>query len=241
MIYGSDRFTKKFVKNKKNSNMQKIIEKTVSAYSRAEEIWSASIHGVGIAFGIVAVTLLATFSAIYQDAWAIVGTSIFGTSIILLYTASTLYHAASNENRKRILKKFDHISIYYLIAGSYTPFLFVNIKGALGWTIFGIIWGLAIIGTTLKLCTDTNGTKAWSIALYMGMGWLIVGVIWKLIIVMPLSGIVFLALGGLSYTVGVAFYVQKKKAFSHAIWHCFVLMGTVFHFFAVLFSCALID
>lgn len=221
--------------------MADAIEKKPAAYSRAEEIWSASIHGAGIAFGVAAVAILATFSAIYQDAWAVVGTSIFGASIILLYTASTLYHAASRENVKRALKKFDHISIYYLIAGSYTPFLFVNIKGALGWTIFGIIWGLAILGTTLKLCTAANGTKAWSIILYMVMGWLIVGVIWKLLLVMPLSGVVFLALGGLSYTVGVAFYVQKKKAFSHAIWHGFVLAGTVFHFFAVLFSCALID
>ncbi|MBR4598308.1 MAG: hemolysin III family protein [Opitutales bacterium] len=211
------------------------------AYSRREEIWSASIHGAGIAFGVAAVAILATFSAIYQDAWAIVGTSIFGASIILLYTASTLYHAASREKLKKALKKFDHISIYYLIAGSYTPFLFVNIKGAMGWTIFGIIWGLAILGTTLKLCTAANGTKAWSIALYLLMGWLIIGVIWKLLLVMPLSGVVFLALGGLSYTLGVAFYVQKKKAFSHAIWHGFVLAGTVFHFFAVLFSCALVD
>lgn len=211
----------------------------IRPYSRSEEIWSASIHGAGIAFGIAALAVLATFSAIYADVWAVVGTSIFGASIIVLYLASTLYHAATSERAKRALKKFDHIAIYYLIAGSYTPFLFVNVKGVLGWTIFGVIWALAILGTTLKLCTDGAGTKAWSISLYLGMGWLVVLLLGKLVYCMPPSGIVFLALGGLCYTFGVIFYVQKKKAYTHAIWHAFVLAGTVFHFFSVLVSCAL--
>lgn len=213
---------------------------SIITYSRAEEIWSASIHGVGVAFGIAAVTLLATLSAIYQDVWAIVGTSIFGVSIILLYLASTLYHAATKERVKRVLKKFDHIAIYYLIAGSYTPFLFVNIKGAMGWTIFGIIWALAVLGTILKLCSGPNGTKIWSIGLYLGMGWGVVVLIHKLFYAMPTSGFVFLTLGGLAYTFGVIFYVQKKRPYTHAIWHAFVLAGTVFHFFSVLFSCVLI-
>lgn len=213
--------------------------KTLFPYSKTEEIWSATIHGIGILFGVAGVSVLATLSAIYKDVWSVVGTSIFGASIILLYTASTLYHAATKEKAKRILKKFDHIAIYYLIAGSYTPFLFVNLNGALGWTIFGIIWFLAILGTVLKLCLNSSGTKIWSISLYLGMGWLVVLVIGNLMRVMPTSGIVFLALGGLAYTLGVAFYVQKKKAFSHAIWHAFVLTGTIFHFFAVLFSCAI--
>lgn len=209
-------------------------------YSRAEEIWSASIHGVGIAFGVAALAILATFSALYQDAWAIVGTSIFGASIILLYLASTLYHAASRQSVKRALKKFDHIAIYYLIAGSYTPFLFVNIKGVTCWVIFSIIWALAILGTILKLCTGSNGTKAWSIGLYLGMGWLVVVLMHKLYYAMPPLGLLFLALGGLAYTFGVIFYVQKRKAYTHAIWHAFVLAGTVLHFFSVLFSCVLI-
>lgn len=201
---------------------------------------SASIHGVGIAFGVAAVALLATFSAMYRDAWAIVGTSIFGASIILLYTASTLYHATFKESAKRALKKFDHISIYYLIAGSYTPFLFVNLSGATRWTIFGIIWFLAFLGTALKLCLkNSSGTKIWSIALYLGMGWLIIFALGKLVSAMPAVGLVFLALGGLSYTGGIFFYVQKKKPYTHAIWHAFVLAGTIFHFFAVLYSCAL--
>ncbi len=219
--------------------MEKIVRQ-IASYSRSEEIWSASIHGVGIAFGVAAVAILATFSAIYQDAWAVVGTSIFGASIILLYLASTLYHAARRESLKRVLKRFDHIAIYYLIAGSYTPFLFVNIKGALGWTIFGVIWALAVLGTILKLCSGPNGTKIWSIGLYLGMGWGVIVLIHKLFYALPTSGFVFLTLGGLAYTFGVIFYVQKKRRYTHAIWHAFVLMGTVFHFFSVLFSCALI-
>lgn len=210
------------------------------AYSRSEEIWSASIHGAGIIFGIAALALLATFSAIYQDAWAVVGTSIFGASIILLYLASTLYHAIANEEIKRKLKKFDHIAIYYLIAGSYTPFLLVTIRSTTSWVIFGIIWALAILGTVLKLCMPANGAKLWSVGMYLGMGWLSVLIVGKLITNAPITGVLFLALGGLAYTFGVIFYVQKKKAFTHAIWHAFVLAGTVCHFFSILFSCALL-
>ena len=215
-------------------------ERISRAYSRTEEIWSASIHGAGILFGIAAVAVMATLSAIYQDAWAVVGTSIFGASIILLYLASTLYHAVGREDIKRRLKKFDHIAIYYLIAGSYTPFLLVTIRSASSWVIFGIIWGLAILGTALKICMPANGAKVWSVAMYLGMGWLSVLIVGKLFASAPFSGVLFLALGGLAYTVGVIFYVQKKKAFTHAIWHGFVLAGTVFHFFAVLFSCVLL-
>ena len=215
-------------------------EQFIRAYSKAEEIWSASIHGVGILFGIAAVAILTTFSAIYQDAWAVVGTAIFGASIILLYLASTLYHAVSREEIKRRLKKFDHIAIYYLIAGSYTPFLLVTIRDTASWIFFGIIWGLAILGTVLKICMPANGAKIWSVAMYLGMGWMAVLIVGKLFSNAPFSGVLFLGLGGLAYTVGVIFYVQKKKPFTHAIWHAFVLAGTVFHFFAVLFSCALL-
>ena len=208
-----------------------------AAYCRAEEIWSASIHGAGIIFGVAACALLAVFSSIYADAWSIVGTSIFGASIIVMYTASTLYHAATSPRAKRVLKRFDHISIYYLIAGSYTPFLLVTLRGTTGWVIFGIIWALAITGTVLKLVSDANGAKAWSVSMYLAMGWLVIFVIGSLIEKMPFNALVFLALGGLMYTAGVFFYMKKSKKFTHAIWHFFVLAGTVFHFFAVLFSC----
>lgn len=208
-------------------------------YTLKEEIWSSLIHGIGIALSIAGLVILVTFASIDGDAWAVVSTTIFGTSMIVLYTASTLYHAIPNLEIKKKLKKFDHISIYYLIAGTYTPFLLVNMRGATGWTVFGIVWGLALIGTFLKLFTQGSGTKAWSIGLYLIMGWMIVFASKQLAAQLPTIGLVFLILGGLFYTLGIFFYVWKSKKYTHAIWHFFVLVGTIMHFFAVLYSCVL--
>lgn len=208
-------------------------------YTLKEEIWSSLIHGIGIALSIAGLVILVTFASIDGDAWAVVSTAIFGTSMIVLYTASTLYHAIPNLEIKKKLKKFDHISIYYLIAGTYTPFLLVNMRGATGWTVFGIVWGLALIGTFLKLFTQGSGTKAWSIGLYLIMGWMIVFASKQLAAQLPTIGLVFLILGGLFYTLGIFFYVWKSKKYTHAIWHFFVLVGTIMHFFAVLYSCVL--
>lgn len=211
----------------------------LTKYSPKEELWSCLIHGFGIVLGIAALSILAVLSSIYCDVWSIVSTTIFGSSMILLYTASTLYHAAKDDRWRKILKKFDHISIYYLIAGSYTPFMLVNLRGPLGWSVFGIIWGLALLGTFLKLISDGNGAKAWSVCLYLVMGWLVVFTSKTLFAKLPTSGIVFLILGGLAYTFGVLFYINKKKTYTHAIWHFFVLVGTILHFFAILYSCVL--
>lgn len=206
-------------------------------YSKTEEFWNWFTHGVGIAFAIAALTVLVTLASIYSDAWSIVSCAIFGTSMIILYTASSAYHAAGNEKAKKLLKKFDHIAIYYLIAGSYTPFLLVSLRSTVAWTLFGIIWTLAILGTFLKIFLSNSGTKIWSISLYLAMGWLIVFISGKLFSMLPATGLVFLVLGGLFYTGGVFFYIKKKRKYSHAIWHVFVLLGTIMHFFAVLFSC----
>lgn len=207
------------------------------AYSILEEILNSATHGLGIIFSVVALTLLVTLASVHADAWAIVSSAIFGASMFFMYAASSFYHAIPNERAKKILKKCDHIAIYYLIAGSYTPFMLVSIRSTTGWTVFGIIWGLAILGTFLKIFTSGSGTKIWSIGLYLAMGWMIIFVSKMVFSVLPTSGIVFLILGGLFYTVGVFFYVQKGKPYYHAIWHVFVLLGTVMHFFAVLFSC----
>lgn len=209
-------------------------------YSIKEEIWSSIIHGIGIALSIAALVIMVVLSSIYGNVWAIVSTAIFGTSMIMLYTASTVYHAVPNPEWKKKLKKFDHISIYYLIAGSYTPFLLVNMRGATGWTLFGIVWGLAMIGTCLKLLTSGSGTKIWSIGLYLMMGWMIVFASKELVAELPKIGLVFLILGGAFYTLGILFYVWKSRKYTHAIWHFFVLVGTIMHFFAVLYSCILI-
>lgn len=212
----------------------------LTSYTPKEELWNCIIHGTGIGLSIAGLVLLAVFSALYGDAWVIVSTVIFGASMIVLYTASTLYHAFRNENIKRRLKKFDHISIYYLIAGTYTPFLLVNLRGVTGWILFGIVWGLAVLGTVLKLTTSGSGTKIWSIGLYLLMGWLIVSASRQLAAAVPDLGLIFLILGGCFYTFGILFYVWKSRKYTHAVWHFFVLAGTVMHFFAVLYSCVLV-
>ena len=209
-------------------------------YTIVEEICNCTIHGLGIILGIAGLVVLSAFSATRGSAWTIVSTAIFGASMIILYTTSTLYHAITNLQAKTILKKFDHIAIYYLIAGTYTPFLLVNLRGAIGWTIFGIIWGLAVLGTILKLTLSGNGTKVWSISLYLIMGWLIVFASHKLFQTLNTTSLSFLILGGLFYTLGIGFYVWKSRKYTHAVWHGFVLTGTIMHFFAVLYGCVLI-
>ncbi len=214
--------------------------KMIRAYTGIEEVWHASIHGLGILLSIAALAILVAMSAVYSNVWAVVSSAIFGASLILMYSMSTIYHSVQNPNAKRILKKCDHIAIYYLIAGSYTPFLLVLMRGTFGWTLFGVIWGLAILGTILKIALPSNGTKLWSIGLYLGMGWMVVLASKTLFSVLSEKGLAFLVLGGLFYTLGIAFYVWKSKPFTHAIWHFFVLMGSVMHFFAVLYGCILI-
>ncbi len=218
-------------------------DKTAAQYSIAEEVWNAATHGVGILFSVAALAVLVTLAAVYADSWAIVSCAIFGVSMTGVYTASSFYHAIPFERAKRILKKFDHIAIYYLIAGTYTPFLLVSLRApspATAWVVFGVIWSLAVIGTVLKLFAGGSGTKWWSIGLYLLMGWLVVLISGKLFSIVPLSGVVFLCLGGLFYTGGVVFYLRKGRKYSHAVWHVFVLLGTIMHFFAVLFSCVFI-
>jgi len=153
---------------------------------------------------------------------------------VLLYTASTLYHSIQNPHAKGIFQILDHAAIYLLIAGTYTPFMLVSLRGPWGWWLFGVIWGLAILGLVLQLPV----MKRWrvvSLGLYIGMGWVVVVAIKPLIVSVETGGIIFLVLGGLSYTVGVLFYCWGKMKFSHAIWHLFVLAGSILHFFSILF------
>jgi len=204
--------------------------KTVRNYTTAEEILHSATHSVGILFGIAATVILTALAIRSGDMRAVAGSLIFGTAAIMMYSASTAYHAARRPEAKKLLKKLDHISIYYLIAGTYTPFLLANND----WAFFGIIWGLAALGTYLKLKTEVNGAKLWSIGLYLLMGWIIVFASEALIDNLSLQALRFLALGGIFYTLGIAFYVWKSRKYTHAVWHLFVLAGTVAHFFAVL-------
>lgn len=203
-------------------------------YTKAEEIMNAVTHGIGIALSIAGLVILVVFAALYGDAWKVVASSIYGASMIVLYTASTLYHSFSKTKAAKKLNMFDHISIYYLIAGSYTPFMLVNLRGAWGWSIFGVIWACAITGTILKIIYGHNFRKV-STIIYLAMGWMILIAIYPFVKNVELGGVIYLALGGLAYSLGVIFYKWKSLPFNHAIWHLFVLAGTILQFFAVLF------
>lgn len=213
---------------------------TCSTYTLKEEIISSIVHGIGVFLSIAITSVLVTLSAVYGNVWSIVSTAIFGASMMLMYMASTLYHAIPFPHAKTILKKFDHIAIYYLIAGTYTPFLLVLMRGTLGWVLFAVIWSLALLGTVLKIVSSGSGTKIWSVSLYLGMGWLVLIASKTLFAVMSKLALVFLVLGGIFYTVGIIFYLWKSKKYTHAIWHGFVLVGTIMHFMTILFSCVFV-
>jgi hemolysin III len=201
----------------------------------SEEIAHSITHGIGIVLAIAALAILTSFAAVFGTARHIVGCSIFGATMIILYTASTLYHSLQNEKAKKVFRVFDHSAIFLLIAGTYTPFTLITLKGAWGWTLFGVVWGLAIIGIVLQTVSNMR-FQVLSLVLYLAMGWIGIVAVRPMISLLPVSGLVFLAAGGLSYTLGVVFYVWERLPFNHAIWHVFVLGGSVSHFFAILFG-----
>ncbi len=202
-------------------------------YSKREEIANVITHGIGIVLSIIGMIYLLIYSIQNGDHWHIIGSTVFGITLITMYTCSTLYHTFQTEKRKILFQKLDHIAIYLLIAGSYTPFTLITLKNtAWGWSIFGIIWALAIFGIFYKL-TALNRYKKLSLVLYLGMGWLVVLVAKPMITSLDPNGLLLLVLGGLTYTLGVLFYVWEKLPFNHAIWHLFVLGGSIFHFFTV--------
>ena len=203
-------------------------------YTLGEEIANSVTHGVGIVLGIAGLGVLTAFASLRGDAWHIVGCSIFGAAMILLYTTSTLYHSIPHPRAKAVLRTLDHSAIFILIAGTYTPFLLVNLRGPWGWSLFGVIWGLALIGIGLRIARGRRSTLL-SVGLYVGMGWAVVVAIEPMLDGIAPGGLLLLLLGGLAYTLGVAFYVWKRLPYHHAIWHGFVLAGSILHFFAILF------
>ena len=209
-------------------------EITKAIYTRKEEIFNTISHGIGLLFSIPALVLLIVYASLYGNAWHIVSFSIYGSSLIILYTASTVYHAAKEPKLKHKLNVFDHSAIYILIAGTYTPFTLVTLNGAWGWSIFGIIWGLAIAGVISKLFFIGKFRTLSAIG-YILMGWVIIIAIKPLLDNLATGGLWWLFAGGLSYSLGVIFYVQKKMPYAHGIFHIFVLLGSLFHFFSVFF------
>lgn len=209
-----------------------------SPYSAGEELANSITHGMGVVIGIAVLALLVVFSSLRKGAWEIVSCSIYGATFILLYLASTLYHSARNPRNRKILKAIDHAAIYLLIAGTYTPYALAPLRGTLGWSIFGAMWGCAVLGVLFK-AFFTGRYKAASLLSYLFMGWLCVAAIRPLYRELNTAGFVFLAAGGLCYTVGAIFYAWKSLPWSHAVWHLFVLAASLCHFFSILYGIAL--
>ncbi len=198
-----------------------------------EEKLNAFTHGIGALFGIAALVLLIIFDS-NKTNWSLFSVIVYGISIIVLFTASTLYHAVKDEQKKHYFRIVDHISIYLLIAGTYTPVLLISLEQSLGWTLFWVVWGIAAFGVVLKLFF-TGKFEIFSTLLYLVMGWLIVFDFSNLSELIGSDGILLLFAGGLSYTVGIIFYAIQKIPYNHVIWHLFVLAGAMFHFFMIFF------
>jgi hemolysin III len=197
-----------------------------------EEVASALTHGLGVVASAAGGAVLVTLAVLYGDAWQVVGASVFCASLVLLYTASTLYHAVRHRIARARLQVFDHCAIYVLIAGTYTPFTLVGLRGGWGWTLFGVVWGLATAGVVFKLFC-TGRFRRLSTAIYLAMGWMVVVAAGPMLRSLDVSTLLWLAAGGLTYTAGTFFYLSRRR-YAHAIWHLFVLGGSVCHFVAVL-------
>ena len=209
-------------------------KKEITYYEPKEEKFNVISHAVGLVLSIVALVLLVVYSSIYGSAWHIVSFTIYGASLIVLYSASTFYHYVQSPKLRHRLNIFDHSAIYVLIAGTYTPFTLVVLKGWVGWTIFGVSWGLAIAGIILKLFFTGKYDKISTFA-YVLMGWVVIFAIKPLVHNLPFEGLMWLLAGGIFYTVGAVLYSIKNLKYNHAIFHIFVLLGSFAHFIAVFF------
>ncbi len=211
-----------------------MVRTAIGSGSYLEEILNAVTHGVGTLLAIIGLSVLTAAAYINGGVLHLVSSIVYGISLVLLYLASTLYHSFSftDEKIKSVLKFFDHAAIYVLIAGNYTPFTLIPLHGTIGWTIFSIIWGLALIGIVFKIFF-VKRFKVFSTLCYLLMGWLSVVMIKPLLATLPIAGIYWLIVGGVFYTVGAIFYLARRIPYNHAIWHLFVLAGSICHFIAV--------
>jgi len=203
--------------------------------SIGEEIFNSITHGIGILLSIAALVILIVFAALHGDGWHIVSFTIFGVSLVLLYTSSTLYHSITNAKAKSVFARLDHASIFILIAGTYTPILLTTLRGVMGWVLFGIVWGCAITGVVIRSIYLYRFRKL-MVGFYLVMGWMFVLALKSVITHLPAVSLVFLFIGGLTYSLGVIFYAWRSLRFGHGIWHLFVLGGSIMHFFAILYS-----
>jgi len=222
-----------------NKKIKTRVLKAEVPYSRqqslGEEIANSITHGIGTALSVAALVLLIVFASRYGDVWRIVSFSIYGFTLFFLYLASTLYHSFTNRRIKSFFKLLDHSSIYLLIAGTYTPVTLISMRGPWGWTLFGLIWALAIGGIIARVFLSEK-YKIVSILLYLAMGWFIIIAFKPMLQMVPKGLIIWLFIGGLCYSLGMIFYLFKKVPYFHFIWHLFVLGGSISHFFGILLN-----
>jgi len=202
-------------------------------YTVSEEIAHVLTHGLGLLLSLGGLVVLVVTASLRGDAWHVAGCAVFGATLVLLYAASTLYHGISSPRAKRVLRQLDHSAVYLLIAGTYTPFTLVNLRGSWGWTLLALVWSFAILGIALQVAIPRRARRV-SVPLYLAMGWLIVIALEPLVRSVHPGGLVLLVLGGLAYTLGVVFYVWRRLPYNHAVWHVFVLIGSICHFSCVL-------
>jgi hemolysin III len=201
-------------------------------YPPAEELANRLTHGLGAVLSVAGLVLLVVHSVLRADAWIITSTAVYGVSLVVLYTASTLYHSVSTDRWRRILQKVDHAAIYLLIAGTYTPFVLGPLRGGWGWTLFGIVWGFAVVGVVLKLFFAGRADVLSTIA-YLLMGWLVIIAVKPLVAALPTGALWLLVAGGLCYSFGTIFYLWRRLPYHHAVWHLWVLAGSACHWAAV--------
>jgi len=198
-----------------------------------EEIANSITHGVGLGLAVAGLAVLVVFTSLRADAWAVVSCSIYGTTLVLNYLASTLYHSAKPTGAKPFMRVLDHSAIFLLIAGTYTPFTLISLRGPWGWSLFGTVWGIALVGILFKTFFIGRFAILSGLA-YLAMGWIVIVAVKPLLTAVPKWGLIWLLAGGLAYSSGMLFFAfDKKVRYFHAIWHIFVLAGSVFHFFSV--------
>ena len=202
------------------------------AWTAGEEVAHSVTHGVGLLASVAGLVVLVVQAAATRDPWRITACAVYATTLVLLYGTSTLYHALSATRARRVFRVLDHSAIFLLIAGTYTPFTLVSLRGPWGWSLLGIVWGLALLGITAKAVFGTRWPIL-STALYVAMGWVVLVAVKPLVANVPAGAIAWLVAGGLAYTSGLVFYAWTRLRYSHAIWHLFVLAGSACHFVAV--------
>ena len=208
-------------------------EAVLPRYGFGDELASSVIHGIGIVLSVIGLAVLVIHTAIAGTASDVLASAVYGISLILLYTASTLYHTVRAESARRVLRTLDHIAIFLLIAGTYTPFTLIALRGTWGWSLFGIVWSLALLGSALELGV-LKRYRRFAVLLYIAMGWVGIIAFRPLLAHLQTGGMVLLLGGGAAYTLGVPFYLWRRLPYHHSVWHFFVLAGSVLQFLAVL-------